>query len=131
MGGFEVEGIGGGEHLFGEEGDAGVDVGGEDADAEALEDEGGEGGVGAVGFGGLAGCVLGTDLEVFGDGHFGGIDAVFGVIAGRTGLALRGAGAGGFLGIGAIGGEAFFGEGEFGHGYLRRRAESRWRARLR
>jgi hypothetical protein len=59
---------------------------------------------------------VGDLLEVFeaDDGEGRGGEAVFAGILGGAGLALRGAGAGGLSGIGAIGGELFLGDGVLG-----------------
>jgi hypothetical protein len=63
----------------------------------------------------------GDFLEVFetDDGEGGSGEDVFAGVLGRVGLALRGAGAGGFGGVGAVGGEAFGGDGATGHRALR------------
>jgi len=48
-----------------------------------------------------------------GEGRAG--EHVFAGVLGRVGLAFRGAGAGGLSGVGAVGGEAFGGDGAMGH----------------
>ena len=50
------------------------------------------------------------------DGEFAGVEVVDGVVLGGGGLAGRGAGPGGFLCIGAIGGEFALGQADEGHG---------------
>ncbi|MBL0161609.1 MAG: hypothetical protein IPP47_31785 [Bryobacterales bacterium] len=50
------------------------------------------------------------------DGVSAGVEMVFAGIAGGAGLALRGAGSGGFLGVGAVGGDFFVGDAGEGHG---------------
>jgi hypothetical protein len=67
---------------------------------------------------------VGDLIEVFeaNDGVGGSGEAVFAGILGRTELAFRGAGAGGPGGVGAIGGELFWGN-RIGHGNLTLRFE--------
>jgi len=50
------------------------------------------------------------------DGVSAGVEMVFAGIAGGAGLALRGAGSGGFLGVGAVGGDFLVGDAGEGHG---------------
>ncbi len=59
---------------------------------------------------------VGDLLEVFkaDDGEGGGGEAVFAGVLGGAGLARRGSRAGGFGGVGAIGGELLRGDGDFG-----------------
>ena len=63
--------------------------------------------------GGEVGCEMGDLLEVFepDDGEGGGSEAVRAGVAGGAGLAFGGAWTGAFGGVGAIGGELFFGDG--------------------
>ncbi len=130
--GLAVEaGVRGGEHLFVESGQERDGVGVVDAEPDALGDESGEERIGAIVFGDLGGEAGGAELPVFGEADFGGVEAVFGVVARGAGFAFGRAGAGGFAGVGAVGGEALFGDGLVGHGYLRRPAEERWRERAR
>jgi hypothetical protein len=111
-------GIGGGEHRFVEPGLEEDDVRVVDAQLDAVGDEGGDDGIGAVVFGG-AGCVIeSARLPVFGEADFGGVEAVFGAVARRAGLAFGRARAGGFARVIAVGGEALFGDHRFLLGLL-------------
>ncbi len=117
----------GGEHLIVEAGGQRDGVRAMDAEVGAAGDEAGEAGVLEV----VGGCALseveGEAFPVFGEGDFAGVEAVPGVVARGTALAFRGTRAGGFARVGAVGGEAFFGEREFGHGYLLRFRDARLR----
>jgi hypothetical protein len=86
-------------------------------ESDALQGEEFLGVDGAVGFDEVF-AEVGDLIEVFEgprghpDGEGGGGEAVFAGILGRTELALRGAGACGICGVGAIGGELFWGNGK-------------------
>ena len=124
-------GVRGGEHLMVEDGEERDDIGVVDAEDDAVGDEGGEGRIGAIVLGGFGGEVGGAEFPVFGEADFGGVETVLGVVTRGAGLALGGARAGGFARVGAVGGEALFGDGLSRHGYLRRPAADRWRLRAR
>lgn len=127
---FELVGarVGGGKHPVMKDGGEGDGVGAMDAEVGAAGDEAGEGGMGGVVLGGALGVGDGAVFPEFGEVDFPGIEAVFEVVAGGAGDAGGGAWAGGFEGVGAVGGEAFFGdEGWGGHGYLLRLKPARWR----
>jgi hypothetical protein len=74
---------------------------------------------------------MGDLLEVFeaDDGEGGSGEAVFAGILGGTKLAFRGAGAGGFAGVGAVGGELFRGD-RTRHGSITLRLEDGMRRGL-
>jgi hypothetical protein len=120
--------VGGGEHLIVETGGQRDGVRAMDSEIGSLGHQAGEDGVFAVVLGCSLGLVQGETLPVFWERDFLGIEAVLEIVAGGAGLAFGGAGAGGFAGVGAVGGEALFGDGGCGgHGYLRRLNAARWR----
>lgn len=103
-----------------EEGGAEEEV---DVQAGAAGGENGDGGGVGVGFKEAGGAEIGELLKGWGELEAAGVETVGEGVLRADALALRGAGAGGFEGIGAVGGEALFGDGDFGHG----QRSFRWR----
>lgn len=96
-----------------EEGGAEEEV---DVEAGAAGGERGDGGCVGVGFKEAGVAEIGELLKGWREKEAAGVEAVGEGVLRADALAQRGAGSGGFEGIGAVGGETLFGDGDFGHG---------------